>query len=101
MAPRKRLTYERLSVTCKCVAFADSRQFGAIMTGADLNNFDDEVFEKLREAVYTYSVVIIKGQQDLLPSKQFDFVHRFDPDANPTHGFGYGKSTKELGNLGV
>jgi hypothetical protein len=62
---------------------------------------DDESFAKLREAVYTHSVVIIQGQKDLLPAEQFDFVRRFDPDTRPAHGFGYGKGTKELGNLGV
>jgi alpha-ketoglutarate-dependent taurine dioxygenase len=76
-------------------------QFGAIISGVDLNNLDEEAFQKLREAVYTHSVIVLKGQKDLSPAKQFDFVHRFDPDANPAHGFGYGKSTKELGNLGV
>ncbi len=76
-------------------------KFGAIVEGADLNNLDDESFAILREAIYTHSVVVIHGQEGLLPAKQFDFVRRFDLDSTPQHGFGYGKGTKELGNLGV
>jgi hypothetical protein len=71
------------------------------VTGADLNDLDEESFQTLRSAVYTHSVIVINGQHNLRPAKQFEFVHRFDPDANPSHGFGYGKSTAELGNLGV
>jgi hypothetical protein len=52
--------------------------------------------------VYRHGVVVIKGQNDLLPTKQFDFVKRFDPTTMPKHGFGSGKRVKELGDaLGV
>lgn len=67
----------------------------------DLNNLDDDTFAAVREAVYKNSVVVLKNQHDLHPAKQFEFVSRFDPDAKPTHGFGYDKGVKELGNLGV
>ncbi|EXJ84219.1 hypothetical protein A1O3_04886 [Capronia epimyces CBS 606.96] len=77
-----------------------STNFGAVITGVDLNDLDDKSFAVLREAVYTHSVVVIEGQENLLPANQFGFVQRFDPDASPQHGFGYGKSTKELGKLG-
>lgn len=79
----------------------NTSQFGAVVSGVDLNNLDEESFQILREAVYTHSVIVIKDQHNLVPAKQFELVHRFDPDANPSHGFGYGKSTNELGNLGV
>jgi alpha-ketoglutarate-dependent taurine dioxygenase len=79
----------------------NTTQFGAVVTGADLNDLDESSFQCLRNAVYTHSVIVIKSQHNLLPAKQFEFVHRFDPDAKPSHGFGYGKSTAELGNLGV
>jgi hypothetical protein len=63
---------------------------------------DEESFQVVRKAVYTHGVVVIKEQHDLLPAKQFEFVKRFDPETNPKHGFGSGKSVKELGDaLGV
>lgn len=77
------------------------RKFGAVVKGVDLNDLDDESFQILRNALYTHSVLVLESLKDFPPVKQFELVHRFDPDANPTHGMGYGKSTKELGNLGV
>jgi hypothetical protein len=63
---------------------------------------DEESFQAVREEVYIHGVVVVKGQQDLLPAKQFEFVKRFDPTTNPKHGFGSGKRVKELGDaLGV
>ena len=72
-----------------------------MITGADLSNLGEQAFQKLREAVYTHNVAVLKDQGELLPAKQFEFVHRFDPDSNPKHGFGTGKGVKELGDLGV
>ncbi|KUJ23861.1 Clavaminate synthase-like protein [Mollisia scopiformis] len=74
------------------------RNFGATITGVDLNNLDEESFQALREAVYRHSVVVIKDQHGLQPAKQFELVRRFDPEATPKHGFGgKGKGAKELG----
>jgi alpha-ketoglutarate-dependent taurine dioxygenase len=77
-------------------------QFGAVVSGADLNRLDEETFQAMRQAVYTHSVVVIKGQHGLCPARHFEFVSRFDPEANPKHRFGSEKRTKELGSaLGV
>ncbi|KAJ5766328.1 alpha-ketoglutarate dependent xanthine dioxygenase [Penicillium nucicola] len=62
-------------------------EMGAIITGADMNNLTDEEFGSIRNAIYTYQVVIVKGQQELKPINQFEFVHRLDPDTTAVHGF--------------
>lgn len=43
---------------------------------ADLNDAD---FQKLKEAVMTYSVVVIPDQAKLLPSSQYSITKRMDP----------------------
>ncbi|KUJ07214.1 Clavaminate synthase-like protein [Mollisia scopiformis] len=62
--------------------------YGAIVTGLDLKNLDDASFKALEDAIYTHKVVVVKDQQDLVPLKQFELIHRFDPDTKPVHGFG-------------
>jgi hypothetical protein len=47
-------------------------------------------------------VIVVKGQHDLIPAKQFDFVHRLDPAADRVHGFDTEDVTDETsGVLGV
>jgi len=46
------------------------------------------VLDYLRETIYVHQVVVIKGQHDLVPAKQFEFLHRMDPNAEPVHGTG-------------
>ncbi|KAK4502666.1 hypothetical protein PRZ48_006092 [Zasmidium cellare] len=77
---------------------SDHDQIGAHITGIDLNDVDETSFATLRHAVYTHNVVIVKHQDNLLPSKQFELIKRFDPGATPKHGFGNGEKLKELGN---
>lgn len=56
----------------------------------------------IREAIYVHKVVIVKGQRNLLPIKQFELVHRLDPDAEAVHGFATKDVTDETtGVLGV
>ncbi|KAK4863983.1 hypothetical protein LT330_010193 [Penicillium expansum] len=75
--------------------------FGATITGVDLNNLSDEDFQIVRNAIYTHKVVVVKGQDDLVPLKQFEFVHRLDPDAEGVHGFDTKDVTDEtIGVLG-
>ncbi|KAL5343004.1 alpha-ketoglutarate dependent xanthine dioxygenase [Aspergillus crustosus] len=69
--------------------------FGAIITGSDLNNLDELTFQTIREAIYTHNVVIIKGQQDKLPINQFNFVQRLDSEAHIEHGWGTTKEAEE------
>ncbi|KAH8703778.1 alpha-ketoglutarate dependent xanthine dioxygenase [Talaromyces proteolyticus] len=62
-------------------------KFGAIVTGADLNNLSDVEFRLIQEAIYIHKVIIVKGQHNLDPVNQFNFVHRLDPGAKEVHGF--------------
>lgn len=62
----------------------------------------DQDFEVVRNAIYTHKVVVVKGQAGLIPLKQFEFVHRLDPDAEGVHGFDTKDVTDEtIGVLGV
>lgn len=62
----------------------------------------EEDFQVIRNAIYTHKVVVVKGQHDLVPLKQFEFVHRLDPDAQRVHGFDTKDVTDEtIGVLGV
>lgn len=72
----------------RSVCILTSQQFGASITGVDLNEVDDATFEQLRQAIYEHQLVIIRDQRALLPLKHFEFVHRFDPEAKPVHGHG-------------
>ncbi|KIW49080.1 hypothetical protein, variant 2 [Exophiala xenobiotica] len=74
--------------------------FGATVTGADLNSLDESSFQALRQAVYEHGVVVVKAQHDLIPAKQSDLIKRFDPEARAQHGFGAGKGSKLVGFLG-
>jgi alpha-ketoglutarate-dependent taurine dioxygenase len=77
-------------------------KFGATITGVDLNHLSEEDFQTIRSAIYVHKVVVVKGQRDLLPAKQFDFVHRLDPAADRVHGFDTDDVTDETsGVLGV
>jgi len=55
--------------------------FGAKVTGVDLNRLSDSEFKVIEQALYRYKVLIIPGQGELEPDNQFAFVRRFDPDA--------------------
>lgn len=54
--------------------------FGAVVrSGVRLADLDDQEFESIRQAMYDYQVLVIKGQQDLSPKDQAEFFGRFDP----------------------
>ncbi|KAL2782719.1 hypothetical protein BJX66DRAFT_331043 [Aspergillus keveii] len=74
-------------------------QFGAIITGCDLNNLDEADFQAIQNAIYVHSVVIIKGQHDLLPINQYDLIKRLNPEARAEHGWGTSKEAQE--NTGI
>ncbi|KAL3441964.1 hypothetical protein BJX65DRAFT_313272 [Aspergillus insuetus] len=73
--------------------------YGAIITGCDLNNLDEADFQAIRNAIYVHSVVIIKGQHDLLPINQYNLIKRLDPEARAEHGWGTSKEAQE--NTGI
>jgi xanthine dioxygenase len=73
--------------------------FGAIVSGIDLNNLSDEDLQSIRDAVYTYKVMVIKDQHNLEPVKHWEFITRLDPNAAPVHGHGSAKDFKKTGGF--
>ncbi|VVT45165.1 uncharacterized protein SAPINGB_P000659 [Magnusiomyces paraingens] len=53
---------------------------------ADLNDVD---FQKLKEGLLTHSVLVIPGQENLLPSSQYQITKRMDPTCEG--GYGHSK----------
>ncbi|KAL3475104.1 hypothetical protein BJX99DRAFT_230246 [Aspergillus californicus] len=62
--------------------------FGATVTGIDINTISDEDVDRLKAAVWRHKVVLVKGQTNLEPRKQWDLVTRFDPNATDGHSHG-------------
>ncbi|KAK1498726.1 TfdA family Taurine catabolism dioxygenase TauD [Colletotrichum abscissum] len=61
--------------------------FGAELSGIDLEHIDDESFQVIREALYNNNVVLIKGQHNLSPKAQYELTRLFDPEASTySHG---------------
>ncbi|KAI8963031.1 Clavaminate synthase-like protein [Daldinia sp. FL1419] len=77
----------------------DKHNYGAIISGIDLNNISDTDVRHLADAIWTHKVVVIKGQTDLAPIKQWDLVTRFDPDAPRVHSHGDMKTFNSKGGL--
>ncbi|KXS98168.1 hypothetical protein AC578_6423 [Pseudocercospora eumusae] len=73
--------------------------FGAIITGLDLNNISDADVKHLRDAIWTHKVVVVKGQHNLDPKKQWELVTRFDPDAEQVHSHGDIKTFQNKGGM--
>ncbi|KAL3459757.1 hypothetical protein BJX64DRAFT_301062 [Aspergillus heterothallicus] len=68
---------------------ADERyNFGAKVTGIDINNISHEDIDRLKAAVWRHKVVLVKGQQNLDPKKQWDLVKQLDPNATDGHSHG-------------
>ncbi|CAK7264118.1 hypothetical protein SEPCBS57363_000908 [Sporothrix epigloea] len=62
--------------------------FGAVIDDIDLNEISDEDVTALSEAIWAHKVVVVRGQKDLHPQKQWDLVTRFDPNAEEVHSHG-------------
>ncbi|THV75433.1 hypothetical protein D6D27_09336, partial [Aureobasidium pullulans] len=73
--------------------------FGAIIDGLDLGNISDSNLEALRDAIWINKVIIVKGQKDLLPIKQWELVVRFDPNAPQVHSHGDVKTFNKNGGI--
>ncbi|KAJ9209440.1 hypothetical protein DTO166G4_8973 [Paecilomyces variotii] len=63
--------------------------FGAIITGLDVENLSDEDFELLRDTLYKKSVVVIKSKPDISAKAQYELTRRFDPACE---SYGHGKT---------
>ncbi|KAI1076490.1 hypothetical protein F5B20DRAFT_318366 [Whalleya microplaca] len=77
----------------------EKHNFGAVVTGVDLNNISDADVQHLSEAIWIHKVVVVKGQKDLLPAKHWELVTRFDPDAPQVHSHGNLKAFNKTGGL--
>jgi xanthine dioxygenase len=63
--------------------------FGAELRNVNLSNITLEDFTVIRNAVYTYQVILIKDQFDLTPAQQYAINNLFDPSAT---SYGHGKT---------
>ncbi|KAL7624452.1 hypothetical protein AAE478_006017 [Parahypoxylon ruwenzoriense] len=77
----------------------EKHNYGAIITGLDLNDIGDVDVGRLADAIWTHKVVVVKGQKDLAPAKQWELITRFDPDAPKVHSHGDIKSFNTKGGL--
>jgi alpha-ketoglutarate-dependent taurine dioxygenase len=63
--------------------------FGAELRNADLENLNQSDFDIIRNALYTYQVILFKNQQALSPKGQYELTRLFDP---ATESYGHGKA---------
>lgn len=66
-----------------------SIDFGAELSGADLENITEYDFQVIQQALYEYQVVIFKSQQNLSPKAQYELTRLFDPTVQ---AYGHGKT---------
>ncbi|CAK7218031.1 hypothetical protein SBRCBS47491_003368 [Sporothrix bragantina] len=76
-----------------------STNFGAVIDDIDLNDISDEDVQALSDAIWTHKVVVVRGQKDIHPQKQWDLVTRFDPNAEEVHSHGDMKTFNANGGL--
>ncbi|KAK3990016.1 hypothetical protein QBC44DRAFT_325975 [Cladorrhinum sp. PSN332] len=62
--------------------------FGATVTGVDIENLSDSDFKLIRSALYTHQVLIFKSQSHVSPLAQYALTQRFDPLAQGSYGHG-------------
>lgn len=67
----------------------EDQPLGAELRNADLENLNETDFEVIRRALYTYQVVLFKGQQNLSPKAQYELTRKFDPLVTT---YGHGKT---------
>ncbi|KAK3318561.1 hypothetical protein B0H66DRAFT_243338 [Apodospora peruviana] len=63
--------------------------FGASISGVDIENLTDADFDVIRSALFTHQVIVFKNQGHASPKAQFELTQRFDPAAT---SYGHGKS---------
>ncbi|QDS74557.1 hypothetical protein FKW77_007936 [Venturia effusa] len=63
--------------------------FGASISGLDIENLTDADFEFIKNALYNHQVVVLKNQGHVSPKAQFELTQRFDPQAT---SYGHGKT---------
>ncbi|GAA5913460.1 hypothetical protein JCM6882_001966 [Rhodosporidiobolus microsporus] len=60
--------------------YEGSHGFGAEASGIDINTLTEEQFRDLQRAVYEHKVIVLKGQESLLPAAQQELGVKFDPE---------------------
>ncbi|CAI6340534.1 unnamed protein product [Periconia digitata] len=80
-------------------AASEKHNFGAVVEDLDLENIDDCNVKALADAIWTHKLVVVKGQQNLNPIKQWELVTRFDPKAPLVHSHGDLKTFNKQGGL--
>ncbi|KAJ5525083.1 hypothetical protein N7494_011733 [Penicillium frequentans] len=73
--------------------------FGACVTGVDLNTLSDEDIDRLKAAIWRHKVIVVKAQHSLDPKKQWDLVTRLDPNARDGHSHGNLTTFRAKGGL--
>ncbi|KAK7218307.1 hypothetical protein V2G26_006310 [Clonostachys chloroleuca] len=62
--------------------------FGATVTGVDIENLTDADFDVLRDALFRHQVLVIRDQSHVSPKAQYGLTQRFDPEATANYGHG-------------
>ncbi|KAM7214126.1 hypothetical protein V8F06_010502 [Rhypophila decipiens] len=62
--------------------------FGATISGVDVENLTDADFDVIRSALFNHQVIIFKKQSHVSPKAQFELTQRFDPSAGNSYGHG-------------
>ncbi|KAJ5875857.1 uncharacterized protein N7529_001441 [Penicillium soppii] len=80
-----------MTLSCKPLTKSNESQvdFGAEVTGFDVETMTDEDFDFLRRTLYENQVVVLKNQGKLSPHAQYELTRRFDPSAGV---YSHGKS---------
>lgn len=63
--------------------------FGAVASNVDINNLSEQDWKTLQNALYQYSVLVLKNQAKATPKAQYELTQRFDPACND---YGHGKT---------
>ncbi|KAJ5184734.1 hypothetical protein N7491_007397 [Penicillium cf. griseofulvum] len=73
--------------------------FGARVTGVDLNDISDDDVDRLKAATWRHKLIVVKYQQKLDPKKQWELVTRLDPKARDGHSHGNLTTFRAKGGL--
>ena len=69
------------------------------MIEQNLTKYPDIDVQALADAIWAHKIVVVKGQKDLAPIKQWELVTRFDPEAPQVHSHGDLKTFKNKGGV--
>ncbi|CAN9101087.1 unnamed protein product [Alternaria alternata] len=94
LAPEPTFTVKEMAKSTK-----EKHNFGAVIDDLDLDNISDSDVKALSDAIWTHKLVVVKGQKDLAPIKQWELVTRFDPKAPHVHSHGDVKTFHKQGGL--